>query len=83
MLVIPAVYEFMGDFSDDGMALVCFQNAYGMINTKGEYVINPQFAYMSEFFDDGYAVVFVGTHSPKLGVIDNTGKFVINPQFGY
>lgn len=83
ILVIPAVYEFMGDFSDDGMALVCFQNAYGMINTKGEYVINPQFAYMSEFFDDGYAVVFVGTHSPKLGVIDNTGKFVINPQFGY
>lgn len=50
---------------------------WGFVNTKGEYVINPQFEYAEAFFD-GLAKVKV---SDKYGFINKEGKYVINPSY--
>jgi hypothetical protein len=55
------------------------QNAkFGYINTKGDIVIQPQFA-QAWFFSEELAVACL-EHN-KCGYIDQEGKFVINPQF--
>lgn len=50
----------------------------GYINSKGEVVIQPQFAFTLPF-SEGLAAVCIG--SGKCGYIDETGNFAINPQF--
>ena len=52
---------------------------WGYINTKGEFVITPQFDAVTEF-SDGYASVSVGG---KWGIIDSSGSYVVSPQYGY
>ena len=50
---------------------------WGFIDTKGQYVINPQFDNAGEF-SEGLAPVEIGG---KYGFIDTKGQYVINPQF--
>ena len=46
-VVIPQAYSFISksivayDFTDDGYAVVKQDSLYGILNTKGEYVVNP------------------------------------------
>jgi hypothetical protein len=51
---------------------------YGYINTKGEWVIRPQFI-ASGSFSEGLARVAIS--SGKSGYIDRSGKFVIPPKY--
>lgn len=51
---------------------------YGYIDTKGKYVINPQFDNAGGFSDNGLANVKSGD---KWGYINIKGEYVIEPQF--
>ena len=51
---------------------------WGYINSKGEVVIQPQFAEAWPF-SEGLAAACI--EHDKCGYIDETGKFSINPQF--
>lgn len=52
----------------------------GTIDTKGKFVINPQF---KEMITDGdlFTVMTHGNSGSNYGWCDKNGKFVINPQF--
>ena len=53
---------------------------YGYVNTKGEWIIKPQF-YHAYDFSDGLATVLIGKrHDLKFAVIDRSGDYVIEPQ---
>lgn len=61
-----------------GLALVGVKGqGWGFIDTKGEFVINPQFE-SAKPFREGLAAV---CQNDKWGFIDKTGKIIINPQF--
>ena len=49
---------------------------YGVINKKGEFVINPQFDRMD--WDDGRYIIRIGD---VYGWCNEKGKIIINPQF--
>jgi serine/threonine protein kinase len=72
-------------FSDDirnfseGVARVILNGRMGYINTKGNFVIQPEFDGAS-YFSDGLALAWI--YGKNRGYIDKTGHFVIPPQFG-
>ena len=51
---------------------------WGVIDSDGSYKINPQFRGISDFDDNGRAVVSSGD---KYGLIDASGTYVINPMY--
>ncbi len=51
---------------------------WGYIDSKGNYVVNPQFDDAELFGENSLATVKSGD---KWGYIDKTGKILINPQF--
>jgi tetratricopeptide (TPR) repeat protein len=53
-------------------------NKYGYINTKGEYIIAPQFD-GADMFSDGLALV--RSADGKYGYISENGKYVIQAKF--
>ena len=76
--------DSIGTFNQDGLAVIGQSNfargrLAGVINTKGEYVFEPQF---DDFkgYENGYAQVSLGG---KWGFIDAHGKIVVAPQFPF
>ncbi len=58
---------------------------YGYINSKGEYVIEPQF-YEASAFDEESGLAKVKTTKSELndsGYINKSGEFVIEPEYSY
>jgi hypothetical protein len=51
---------------------------YGYIDSKGEFVIKPQFDYAYDFQDNGLAVVSINNLS---GLIDSKGNYVLRPKY--
>jgi hypothetical protein len=64
------------DFSN-GLAKGKKNDKIGFYNTKGEWVIQPQYEGARDF-KNGYAAAKSGG---KWGIIDKTGKWVIQPSF--
>lgn len=59
-------------------SLICVKSgAWGVVNKKGEFVIQPQFR-MAQPFSDGLALV--KTEDGKIGYIDRKGEFVFGPE---
>ncbi len=54
-------------------------NRYGLINSSGDIVVQPQYDVIFEF-SEGFAGVKVGS---KWGFIGKDGKFLIKPRFQY
>ena len=82
----------MPKFSEDGIAIV--QNSeskYGLINTKGEYLIDTIYQKITGFNDFGLAIVSKNTpyttkngHTSSRrtqGIIDINGQFKIKPEY--
>ena len=57
---------------------------WGFINTKGDVVVDPMFAWTGRF-SSGLTPVCVGTSEDNctIGFINTSGKFAINPQYEY
>ena len=77
-LIIPFQYEnaWIPTFSE-GLAPVSKDGLYGFINTIGEWVIKPQYAY-AVGFHEGLSCVFL---NGRCGFIDKKGKVVIPIQY--
>lgn len=59
------------------LALVRENDLYGYINTKGDYVIEPQFKEAESFSGKLAAAI----QDKKWGFINNSGKWVIQPEY--
>ena len=68
--------DVWGDFAD-GLAKGKQLEKIGFYNTKGEWIIKPQFEGVREF-KNGYAAAKL---EGKWGVIDTKGNWVINPSY--
>jgi len=67
-------------FKED-LAAVLIKDKWGFIDKTGKIAIQPQFEYISDFFE-GFALFKKKINGDyKYGFIDKTGKIVINPQF--
>jgi hypothetical protein len=81
-LIALGEFDWIEPFDKNGLARVYKSDLLGnkkigFMNTKGEFVFNPQFDSVNSFVN-GFAVIQVGS---KFGYIDIHGKVVIKPQF--
>jgi hypothetical protein len=74
-LVIPARFEWSGDFSEGLAGAGEGGNRLGYIDRKGKFIIPPRFEWVGEF-KNGFALVAEGN---KTGYIDKTGKYIWKP----
>jgi hypothetical protein len=75
-IVINCQFDEAEDFNENGLACVQFGDKWGVINSKGEYTINPKY---NKILADGDWFIIVEDY--KAGWCDKNGKYVINPQF--
>lgn len=76
-VVIEPRYEYLGLFSDEGLANFEDHGLWGYVNPKGVETIPAQFE-DAKTFSEGFAAVKV---NGLWGFIDVTGEMVIEPQF--
>ncbi|XOK64560.1 WG repeat-containing protein [Paenibacillus elgii] len=79
-VVIEGPFDEAGFFSPIGLAAVKKRgsSAWGVINTKGEMAIAPQFADVGMYTSDGTAPARKG----KLwGLIDTQGEWIVKPTY--
>ena len=74
-LVIDYLFHHAKDFKD-GKAVAFQDGKAGVINTKGEYIIQPQF---SDMIIDGNK--FLVSQNRKWGWINLDGNIIIEPQY--
>ena len=75
---MPLHFLSAGDFSEN-LAAVKTAEGYGVINTRGEWVIEPSFEYIRKF-SEGLAAAKKDADG-KIGFIDSTGTWVIPPRY--
>jgi hypothetical protein len=64
----------------EGLASVKMKNRWGVIDLKGNFIIEPKMWNWCRFHD-GFASL--ATRNGKWGVIDRDGEFVIQPRYDY
>ena len=64
----------------NGIAIIAKEGKFGLVNSKGEYIVDPIYDYISEF-SDGMATFFIQdiTGIVKIGYFNNKGEVVIEP----
>jgi len=77
--VIPAKFSGAWAFSEE-LAAVKFEEKWGFIDLKGNFVIEPKFEDINIGFCNGLAPV---KKNSKWGYTDRSGNLVIAPQFIY
>ena len=85
-LVIGYMFDGATAFNANGTAVAGIRSEkdgwrYGLINRKGEYVVNPQFSSLSSY--DGFGYVCKFADGDTYGWCDSNGKILINPQFKF
>ena len=70
-------FDDVGVMADEDLIAVCTDSKWGYIDTKGNIVIEPQFA-LARSFSNGLAAVFNGE---KWGYINTEGQLAIDYQF--
>jgi hypothetical protein len=78
-VVINYQFDYANNFKNDN-TVVFVNHMAGVINQKGEYIINPQF---SGCLIDGNKYIFIQNqnYENRYGWCDQDGKTLINPQF--
>ncbi|MBI3510705.1 MAG: WG repeat-containing protein [Bacteroidetes bacterium] len=75
--VIPTTFDVADDF-DRGRAIVSENDKYGLIDTKGNFIVQPQFEF---FYDLGGGYYQTKNEDDLAGVVDSTGKVILQPVF--
>lgn len=75
IVVIAPEYEEAGKFLN-GAAIVELNNKIGVINSQGNFIINPIYDWVN--YDDEW---FIVVRDKMYGWCDKSGKTVITPQF--
>jgi hypothetical protein len=78
-LRLPAVYDYAESFQSNGLAVVSKDGKNGIINTRGQFVVEPRFDSIGPF-SEGRAVV---SDSKGAYVIDEQGRRVTPPDKVY
>lgn len=77
-VAIPFIYEAGSSSFEGGFALVNVNGYNGIINKRGEYVVEPRYVAATLFRDD---LAFLIDENQKLGAVDTTGYFVIPLEY--
>ena len=72
--IIDARYDQVKIFTESGVAAVCKDELWGYINTKGKFVIEPEFTSAGNFSKDGIARVT--DTNDKIHYIDLNGDYI-------
>lgn len=78
-LRLPAVYDYAESFQANGLAVVSQKGKSGIINTRGEFVVEPRFDSIGAF-SEGRAVV---SDDKGAYIIDEQGRRVTPPDKVY
>lgn len=82
-IVIDFIFDGAFDFRN-GYAIVCLGSVYGIIDTKGQYVVNPQYDELNYAYSEKSGKnLFVAEKDSKTGYIDEKGNTVIDFIFDY
>ena len=76
-LVINYVYDFIGSFSESGVAIVKKGKKFGLINRNGEMVLPVAYSQIVKFDNDKTLII----KNKKMGLITNDGKILHNPKY--
>mgnify|MGYP006284833129 CR=1 FL=1 len=74
-LHIPAQYDEATDFFR-GVARVRQGDAWGLIDTRGKYIMEPHYRSIERFYEEGVAIVRYGRTGEKYGLIDLQGNLL-------
>ncbi|MFI5222517.1 MAG: WG repeat-containing protein [Bacteroidia bacterium] len=77
-LAISFIYEDADDF-ENGVTRVKLKNKFGLINTKGETILNAEFGNIGKFYEEKAWFEKNG----KYGYLGLNGKIIIEPKFDY
>jgi hypothetical protein len=66
-----------GEMKTNKLRTVSINNKWGVIDSKGKWLLQPMFSYIDDFYN-GLAVASIGE---KRGVIDESGNWLIQPIF--
>lgn len=69
--------SYIGDFHE-GLAVIIENDLYGLMDKKGNIIIEPKYHYITNF-SEGRAVVMDGNW--KYGMIDKKGKEIVKPIY--
>lgn len=75
----PARFDEKRDYSE-GLAAVRSGNQWGFVDQSGNVVVQPQFAWVSDY-SEGFASVC--DDSTYQGYIDRQGHFLVRPKYGF
>ena len=72
---IPAQFDEATDFFQ-GVARVRQGDEWGLIDTRGKYIMEPRYRSIDRFYEEGVAIVRYGRTGEKYGLIDLQGNIL-------
>ncbi len=79
--VIPAEFNTTSGLDSDftfGNAIVVQNGKYGIINTKGRYIVKPGYDLITKDFSNKLYIIRLGS---KYGVLDSKGRIILKPVY--
>jgi hypothetical protein len=79
-IAIPPIYQGAWHFDDNGYAIVYQENGigsrgYGIINTKGEYLIEPIYEHIKREKDGTFSIEYFSYEEGTMyGIVDIDGN---------
>lgn len=79
-LIIPAIYDYIGYFNNEGIASASKNGRIVLIDTLGNIVLEPQGVdFGSLFFENGYSIFH--KQDGRSGMIRRDGKIILEPIY--
>lgn len=76
---LPLIYEYAGDFQDNGLAIVRLHKLSGVIDGNGYFIVKPKYEQIHPF-SEGRAAVLNGA---DYKVIDESGKEITEKAYSF
>lgn len=76
---IDPIFNDVMDFQANGLAVVQTNTLYGLINTKGKFIVEPEYSYISQF-SEGLSVAIKDS---SFLVLDEEGKTLTSKPYNY
>lgn len=77
--VIKPIFNEAMDFQLNGLAVVKLKDLYGIINTSGDFIIQPEYSYISDF-SEGLAIAI---KEDSFLVLNENGKILTTKPYNY
>ena len=77
-LVIPYKYDFIGQFSDKGIARVRKGTKQGLVNIQGQEVLPCIYDLIDSFDNNGLAIITLGS---KKGLVSDEGALILKATY--